>query len=737
MVFISYSSLDYVMANHIREILQKNDISCWMAPESIPGGSDYANEIPAAIESCDYFLLVLSGNSQDSIWVPKELDLAIDAKKMVLPIHIDLSPLKPHFRLRLSNVQCMDAAMNVEDVLDRVVQRITDHAIECKKHTGFSDSDDNGKEDPYLMQLNQARISYNQKAGSQYSYVKTLLFNKQPIQLSRIYTRMHLRDVNNKWIKTNDVNKLSKQYGHRLLITGGAGSGKSLMLRYMFLRVLKNHDQIPVLLFLRNLDYTALWANESEFLCEQILKNMQALGFDVSGEIFKRSLSELSYVVFLDGFDEVEYDVRKRLEYLINDFCKRFSNITVVVSSRPESSFVSWNHFVELEIQPLTRSLIKIMIERNGMDLSESEKLQEEIERWFQRKLPYVDFLRTPLLLNIVCMSFNQFGELPDKISLFYDQAFNALYNGQDKTKSGYVRSLESGLTYSDFKKLTEYICFKSYFKYEYSFPERTLLEYIQLAINKGIIPESTKEKEEILSDMVDRIGIFVRDGVYYVLVHRSFQEFFAAVYLENNMNDETQVQFFSSWLRKKRITATNLFLDILYDYNQERFIQNILVTGMDELEKKYEEAGKSNEYLIELLVESIYIRNHKTLNLRYAVAVMNDMYFNHIIMRICRVGIPGHIFSGRSARVLGLDDEKLKELSEKQTEFVSKMVDLYGFNKRVSIKELKEKGFYKEFIDSCYWIIERYEFAVRFIKDFKEKREMKSDTYQAILDSF
>lgn len=296
MVFISYSSLDYVMANHIREMLQKNDISCWMAPESIPGGSDYANEIPAAIESCDYFMLVLSRNSQDSIWVPKELDLAIDAKKIVLPIHIDLSPLEPHFKLRLSNVQCIDAAMNVEDVLDRVVQRITTHAIECKKHTGFPDSDDNGTYDPYLMQLNKAGVSYNQKAGSQYSYVKTLLFNKQPIQLFRIYTCMHLKDVNNKWIKANDVNKLSKQYGHRLLITGGAGSGKSLMLRYMFLRVLKNHDQIPVLLFLRNLDYTGLWANESVFLCEQILKNMQALGFDVPGEIFKRSLSELSYV---------------------------------------------------------------------------------------------------------------------------------------------------------------------------------------------------------------------------------------------------------------------------------------------------------------------------------------------------------------------------------------------------------------------------------------------------------
>ncbi|MGN0267593.1 MAG: toll/interleukin-1 receptor domain-containing protein [Lachnospiraceae bacterium] len=180
MIFISYSSLDYVMAGHIREILQKNDISCWMEPESIPGGSDYAHEIPAAIESCDYFLLVLSKNSQDSIWVPKELDLAIDAKKMVFPIHIDLSSLKPHFKLRLSNVQCMDAAMSVEDVLDRVVQRIKDHAIEGKKHTGFPDSDDNGKDDLYLLQLNQARIFYNQKAGSQYRYVKHFSLTNSP-----------------------------------------------------------------------------------------------------------------------------------------------------------------------------------------------------------------------------------------------------------------------------------------------------------------------------------------------------------------------------------------------------------------------------------------------------------------------------------------------------------------------------------------------------------------------------
>ena len=75
-----------------------------MAPESIPGGSDYAHEIPSAIESCEYFLLVLSDKSQKSVWVPKELDLAIDYKKIVLPIKIDSSAMDSSFKLRLSNV---------------------------------------------------------------------------------------------------------------------------------------------------------------------------------------------------------------------------------------------------------------------------------------------------------------------------------------------------------------------------------------------------------------------------------------------------------------------------------------------------------------------------------------------------------------------------------------------------------------------------------------------------------
>ena len=109
MVFISYSSKEYATALQIRSALKSNKIECWMAPESISPGSDYADEIQGAIEGSDIFLLVLSEASQQSKWVRKELDKVLDFDKVVIPIHIDesaqVAPLRyPILRLLASEV---------------------------------------------------------------------------------------------------------------------------------------------------------------------------------------------------------------------------------------------------------------------------------------------------------------------------------------------------------------------------------------------------------------------------------------------------------------------------------------------------------------------------------------------------------------------------------------------------------------------------------------------------------
>ena len=123
-VFISYSSKDYAIALQIKEILTQNDISCWMAPESIPVGSDYANEIPDAVENCIAFVLLLTHNSQKSVWVPKELDLALTNNIPVLPFHLDQSGLTPAFNFKLGNVQRLEAFNNFSNAIHELVRRI-------------------------------------------------------------------------------------------------------------------------------------------------------------------------------------------------------------------------------------------------------------------------------------------------------------------------------------------------------------------------------------------------------------------------------------------------------------------------------------------------------------------------------------------------------------------------------------------------------------------------------------
>ena len=88
-IFISYKSEEYPEASWVKSVLEENGLSCWMAPMSIPGGSSYAEEIEDAIENCRVYVLILSQKAQESKWVQKELDMALNREKVILPFMIE------------------------------------------------------------------------------------------------------------------------------------------------------------------------------------------------------------------------------------------------------------------------------------------------------------------------------------------------------------------------------------------------------------------------------------------------------------------------------------------------------------------------------------------------------------------------------------------------------------------------------------------------------------------------
>lgn len=123
-VFISYSSLESEEAIAVNGILQKNGISTWMAPDSIPPGSNYTFEIPRAIKACTVFLLILSDKAQKSRWVSAEVENAFKNEKLILPLQIEKCQMRDEFDFLLSRSQRIEAYEKNADAMNNLVTTI-------------------------------------------------------------------------------------------------------------------------------------------------------------------------------------------------------------------------------------------------------------------------------------------------------------------------------------------------------------------------------------------------------------------------------------------------------------------------------------------------------------------------------------------------------------------------------------------------------------------------------------
>lgn len=120
--FISHSTKNRGVVDALVEILASCGIPYWIAPEMIPRGSCYANEIPKAIHSCGKFLLVLSKESQESIYVQREVDMAVGYRKDILTLKIDKAVLSDMFHFWLNTIQMEEIDVQNDGTLSQEVK---------------------------------------------------------------------------------------------------------------------------------------------------------------------------------------------------------------------------------------------------------------------------------------------------------------------------------------------------------------------------------------------------------------------------------------------------------------------------------------------------------------------------------------------------------------------------------------------------------------------------------------
>lgn len=445
------------------------------------------------------------------------------------------------------------------------------------------------------IKLKTAYKDYLKNTREKYSKSKSFFIRNQSVDLYSYYVPTGMACGVNVIGSPNFSECLSAS--NRIVITGTGGSGKSVLMRHLFLDCMKSKDYVPVLIELRDL-------NSGEIsLDEFIIETLETYGFDVSGDYVMKAKSEGHFCFFLDGYDEVNHSFRKRLMKQLGRLSSRYNACPIFISSRPDEVFNGIEDFSVFRVLPLSLGEASSLIEKLPFDEDIKTKFIFALsDGLFER---HESFLSNPLLLSIMLLTYGENAEIPSKLSIFYNQAYEALFQRHDANKGGYSRDRKTDLDIQDFSRIFSLFSLQTYEKRAFKMPRVECLKYIEKA--RDSLKKDFKSDDYLL-DLLSAACLLIEDGLEIAYSHRSFQEYFVALHISSAAPEIQEKLIHRYW---KNMTSDNV-INLLAEINPE-LIERVLV--IPSLKSLFKDLGVKRK--VGVTHAAKYIKKvYKTLNI-------------------------------------------------------------------------------------------------------------------------
>jgi len=123
-LFVSHVNEDRQAALEIVDELERRGVLCWIAPRDMRSGRPFDDEIAEAIESCRAMLLVFSEHCNEHEYIRREVTVAGESHKVIIPFRIENAQPRRGLRVRLSDLHWIDGFVSRERAIDQVVRTI-------------------------------------------------------------------------------------------------------------------------------------------------------------------------------------------------------------------------------------------------------------------------------------------------------------------------------------------------------------------------------------------------------------------------------------------------------------------------------------------------------------------------------------------------------------------------------------------------------------------------------------
>ncbi len=418
---------------------------------------------------------------------------------------------------------------------------------------------------------------------------KTILHRVEPVLLSKFYQPLYIRKhqyifeqkgSESERISTEKVSDLFAK-GNFITIIGNAGSGKSTLVKYLFVDSIKSDFKIPLKIELRYLnDY-----NDSliSYISDEIMKFREIACND---KTVKKMLSSGEFILFLDGYDEISSDKKAKTTKEIEKLTKRYNKNCYILTSRPFVDIDLLESFHNYCICDLSNEEIEKFVDKQ-FNKDERELAVKIINTIKNADIEtYGSFLRNPLLLSMFIITYQTDSHIPQKSSDYYAQVFNTLFSVHDtSSKLGYEREKVSGLTKDGFIDVLKRFSLVSYLDEKFVFNEEYLNSKLNI-IKNNISLQFTNDK--FIIDLTVAIGILTKEGFDITFSHRSLQEYFAALFIANlasegkkKMYDKLFVSF--SQYNILNYNNRNLYF-LLNEMDQDNLVMHITIPFLENI---------------------------------------------------------------------------------------------------------------------------------------------------------